>query len=105
VVPLARAAAVPALLAFALPAVLLRAPAFEFSCFCLCSLLACAWAEALVFTEAPPACVFWLALALAPTWLGVTEAFPEADPLAVCADDAKLSKPVIATNIQKLFIS
>jgi hypothetical protein len=60
-----------------------------------------AFAEASVLAEAPDVCTLWLVLALAPACPGVTEAFPEADPLAeVCATAPIVNTLAVIAAIQ-----
>jgi hypothetical protein len=73
-------------------------------------LLSCSWdifafADASALAEAAGVCALWLVLAPALAWPGVTEALPDAEPLAdVCATApaARIHAAVMA--IQNLFI-
>ena len=62
-------------------------------------------ALASTLAEAPEVCAFWLALAPAPACPGVTEALPEAEPLAeVCATAPAVKMPAVIAAIQYFFI-
>jgi hypothetical protein len=87
-----------------------EAPEFEFLSFffllsCSCDAFAFALALASTLAEAPEVCALWLALAPAPACPGVTEALPDAEPLAeVCATAPAIKMPAVIAAIQYFLI-
>jgi hypothetical protein len=71
--------------------------------------LALAEPEPSTLADAPGVCALWLALAPALACPGVTDAFPEAEPLAeVCADISAIAvivnKPAVIAAIQNFLM-
>jgi hypothetical protein len=67
--------------------------------------LALAEPDPSTLADAPGVCALWLVLAPALAWPGVTDAFPEAEPLAdVCAIAVIVNKPAIIAAIQNFLM-